>query len=264
MAFRRRSTPVVPSWASFLSQDQWAEFTRLIDAELRRRGLTRDSDGEAVFLRGPDGYVHRMSLGAVARKAAGWGRDDWAELIVEQFDVLHSTATSRPTISQLASPQDAVKAELRSTDELVTNPNLIHKTWWPGTLLALVFDHPDVVVSATPAELEEIGAPASTLQQLCLTNVWQQDQPERRPFTIGAAPAVMLTGGVFTSTFAIWPSRFLDVDPTRGVLIAVPNRHTVVLHAIGLDCRLEIIESVVGRMLPIWHGEPGPVSPSLF
>jgi hypothetical protein len=74
---------------------------------------------------------------------------------------------------------------------------------------------------------------------------------------------VLLTGDVYTSTFALWPGHFVDVDPQWGVVVSVPNRHTVMLHPLQADSGPMLYE-MVRLGVPIWRSDPGPITRSLF
>jgi hypothetical protein len=269
MAFFKRGSPHddrPPEWAAFLTVTQWTEFSGLVDRELKKRSLPGQRRESSLSVMAPSGTSLTVSLAALARKLQAYGGDDWAGMVAKEFDIALAVDDRAGQLARLDDPWKALKIQLRSTDYLASqpSPDFTYKSWWTGTALYLAWDFPDFVRSVAAADFDALGSAPANPAAVALQNVWDQDQPEQHLIDTDSGRILMLTGGLFTSTFSMWPSRFLDVDPRRGVLIALPNRHTVFMYAVTDHRAADVPEVMLNKSLPIWAGDPGPISPSIF
>jgi hypothetical protein len=111
----------------------------------------------------------------------------------------------------------------------------VHRVVLPHVAALLVLDLPDRVVIVTPERAEELadGDPLDELWELAEEQVREHDHPDidvEEP-TDGVPIMVLSSPSYFGATHVLWADRFLDAPPD-GLLLAVPNRHLVLVHGV--------------------------------
>jgi hypothetical protein len=103
------------------------------------------------------------------------------------------------------------------------------------------------------------------LWHVALDNVRAGGRPEPEPFH--AEPGVVLVGfrsdSLFTTTHSFWIERTLDAG-RHGVILAVPNRHVLVAHAIRDASVVPAVDALVKVAIGFHREGPGPISPHLY
>jgi hypothetical protein len=248
------------TFGEILGPERAARVLDLIEAELTRRNLPRQTDGDTLHLLTPGGIPATVSLSSLARKLAVPGADD-AEIVAQLFTV-NEAATGVDLDRPLRA--DNLKVQLRPRSYLDENPTMVWQPWWPGLLLVLVVDCGEYVRSVVASELESLDRDPTELEELARRNVWEQNQPRRHRVPGDATGAVMLEGDLFASTFALWPGRFCEIDEGRGVLIAVPNRNCTLLKPVRQGGTQADIRLFGEWAHMAYTHEAGPVTSSVF
>lgn len=143
----------------------------------------------------------------------------------------------------------------------------------PGILLLVAIDHPDHVRELFSDEtIEELGG-WEELRDIALGNLRRLGPPDHE--TIQADPAepdstVHLFGSddfFGAARLAILPEVLAHVGierPSHGTLIAVPNRHLLLVHPLEGPGLVSAVQLMVRLASSEYHGHTGPLSPQVF
>lgn len=133
-------------------------------------------------------------------------------------------------------------------------------------ITALVADYPDHVQSivADDARKWEVGTAA--LFDIALDNVWDHE-PLRFEELPGPGVGTVYFGAndhFYAASHALLLERHLEVEPTRGVVVAVPNRHVVIYHPVESVDAIEVIRGLPAMAQGLYEQGPGSITPALL
>ena len=239
-----------------MTLEQFDAFTTSLECELDRRGIPTVTRGDTVTWKDRAGCVKLASLSQLGRTVVLEPVSEWPRLIGSYLQIADSAGMESEARAEISS----IRTQLRPSEHLEeADPDgLVWIDALPGTILLLVVDAPDYSRTLSPAEAEALSATGVNLFTAGMLNV-RSHQPERH----GTTPTTMLTGDIYTSTHALWPERFLELDEDWGAITSVPNRHTVVHHAVSAESG-GVLDWLIESGVKIWKNDPGPITPSLF
>jgi hypothetical protein len=259
--FRRRPDP--PEWASFFDAGEWHEFSELIRYEAGRR---RWADDLALGF-----VVHAgvtMGLTNLAQQCHVSPRGDWITIVAQHFTVLDEGGAV-----EFADPEQArATLRLRLIDDDFTGGRDQPLAEWriaKDLRLVLAYDLPTRVVLPARDEALQWGTAEElfdlALEQTRATHTelelerYDYDEQDR------VVSIWALTGdSFFTATHVIWADDLAPPAPEHGVLVAVPNRHTVLAHPIR-DLAAVFAVTLMHRITQAaWEEGPGSLSSSLY
>lgn len=254
-----------PAWAAPLfDAEGWDAFRGEVEAAVGRLGLRARIDDEQGVLR-VEGSEGQYGLGNLAQQCASEERDAWAELAESHFRQL-------------------IAAEARDTDELAADealPLLRLRVWAAGDLpdaaelvarpladdlrVVLSLDLPESVATVHPDAVAEWGLKENELFDRAAEQTRREEvEVERRSTEEGAEIVFCVGDSFFAASHALWPGTVLGDLGEAGALIALPNRHLAVFHAIT-DMRVVEVTSTLAPFLAARYDEgPGSISPHLY
>jgi hypothetical protein len=255
--------PPVPDWSPFERGRDHAAFVDLALADLRRRGLSFTYDDGLVTLAEPEGD-HQLGLSNLSQLCHGSDRADWSRIIASHFTSLLSMQGR--DLDALAADYEQVKPILRARlmpDQSmggVELPESVTRTVAPGIVAVLVFDFPDSTASVGAAHLAGWPVDIDGVFEQALDNLASEPTPMHEDVDAEQAKVTIWYGDSFyVATRAL---RLADMLPagTTDALIAVPNRHTLVVHPI-VDAGAVVAMQFVYRMAAqMFRDGPGSIS----
>ena len=267
--FRRGPAADAPDEAlPFLTLHEAGEVRRLAAAAFARAG--REVVIHDDHLEGADGWQYGLWNVAAACKAAGHRRR-WAGVVTEHVAAL---LEAPPSIADLPVEEVLAHAVLRVYGtELLAPETLAEATYVSelaeGLVEALVFDSPRSVVMLLDEEVERCGAAA--LRAAGLEHLVAEPFGSVESLDVGQGVTVEVIEGdsVFTaSKVLVLPDVLRRVYGDRafphGVLVAVPDRHHLVLHPITGPQVLPSLQATASMAASHYASAVGGVSPSVY
>lgn len=249
-----------------LSVEQAAALHQLVLAALSARGLPADTTGDGVVHSDTMQYgLHNLSLVVADRP---W--PDWAELVDRHVAAVAGTAGSTDTPPR--SEQRLLK--LRDEHDLACDPVFVDASPFPGLIVLPAVDYPTHVHEmGRVGDLDELGG-WDAWRQTAMANLRRLPPPEHHvlpadPERDDAELQILVTEDFFGASRALVLdhvlSSVLGVErPTYGCLVAVPNRHLLVIHLPSGAGLLSALEAMIRMAAGECRDRPGPISPHVF
>lgn len=257
----------VPGWASFFSPAEYREFLDAVAADLRRRGLRFEmGDGVVRVDAGGEG-PSEFGLSNLSQLCHATERVGWPALIAGHFTSL---------ISMQGRDLDALAADYEQVAPIlrvrlmpdvsmggVELPEAVSRPVAPGILSVLVYDFPDSTASVHRDHIASWPLDADGVFAQALDNLSREPAPIRETVDLGGPVGAAQGDSFYVATRAL---RLADELPpgTRDAIFAVPNRHTLLTHAIA-DKGVVAVMAPLFRMTVELHREgPGSISDQLY
>jgi hypothetical protein len=135
-----------------------------------------------------------------------------------------------------------------------------------GLDAVLVHDRPEGAVAVEPRKAAAWRQPIDRLWWTASGNVRSGSNVRRgRARTEKGQELTVLEGeDEYTATNVLWLDRLVSLDPARGAMVGVPNRHLVLAYPIRDQSFLGMVE-VLARTVDHFHrAGPGSISPHLY
>src|SRR5919197_1570158 len=263
--FRRRRLDAPPEWASYFTLDEWAGFAALVRAHAAHRRWTGDR---------AEGYVMQpfpevvMALGNIAQRGHAAPRAYWPEMISTHLD----RAVTMNEAIEMDPAQSRALLRARFVDSAYLGQfawELAQREVADGLHLVLAHDLPTMVSTPSRGDVLALGD-EDELFALALEQTRAEEPPDPDRYDLpnpdGSTVAVWLVSGesFFTATHALWAEELAGPPSSHGVLVTVPNRHTLLVHPIrdlGVMAAVNHMLELTRRM----HAEgPGSISDGVF
>jgi hypothetical protein len=261
----------IPAWASSLAPQEYEAFAAQLSAALRSRSLPADvRSGRVTAV--VDGEKVSLGFDDLARKCRGIESAAWPSLIAEHLDVaLQSDQADLDALGKdLVKARTLMKVQLMRDSALRKDwvEGLNYRTLGAGVKAVLVYDLPQTVTSVPANHLRGWEKFYADLFDEAADHVRAEGEtlvPESIDLPDARVILHQLIGdSFFVCSHALWLERYPDAQSERGVLLAVPSRHTVIFHAIR-DASVWRALSVLPSFVHDLHARlPGAVSPNLF
>lgn len=258
----RRSSP---AWASFLSPGEYEAFEAALHADLRARGWAFRQHDDGITVEDPTGPdAMEYGLTNLAQVCGGSERSDWPGIIRGHFDhmeALRAEPEGEPRDWEAARPLLRLRLfgpEFGPLDHLVTYPVA------PDVVAALALDLPTTVTTFARDAIAG-WPPVDELHAIALDNVRAEPAPD--PETIGAPPAAitaLIGESFFVATRLLFLPEVIDLSDTAHAIVAVPNRHTLLAHAIRTPDALTALSVMVQIAVKLHRDGPGSIVPTVF
>ena len=271
-----------PSWASFMSPEQFALFDETLQGVLSE--LAHEWE-ERIVPQLEAGYVMvdatHYGLRNMAQSCLHHGKPtEWARVIRDLFDQAKSTDLSAGQFHDFAAHEKRLKLRLytradippaqrtrfvmRSASHTENDEGQLVED--PEDLLGiLVIDTEKAVVSVERTWADAWGRDTDSLYALALANMAREDIPTVDDFSAGEGVKVrsLLSQSFFVASHALHLSRF--VDPSEyGLIVALPHRHVVLIHRIVDHHVVDALEIMAPIAVGMHAEGPGSISDQLF
>lgn len=269
MGFLRRifgnDGAAVPDWAPFDAAKDYQAFMDAVSADLLRRGMNVELGGGVVLARQPGtDEPHQLGLADLSQLCHATDREDWSRIIASHFTSLLSMQGRDP--DALAADYDQAKTVLRvrlMPDESMGGielPESVARPVAPGILAVLVFDFPDSTATVDVKHLAGWPVDIDEVYEVALDNLAAEPTPLHEEVDAGEACVTVWYGDNFyVATRAL---RLADVLPagTTDAFIAVPNRHTLIVHPVADGGALLAMQPIYQLAAQLFRDGPGSIS----
>lgn len=252
--FRKRRG--VPDWAVFFTDAQWREFERVVRAEITPRGISGDiRNGQLTYGKA------KYGLGNLAQMCHAEPRqEEWPAIVARHFQITDDLPDGISGTPKVRLVDDQFMAQLPG--EYVT------RRVAEDLMLVLSWDLPEQVMTPSLEEVLEHGEPNVLFADAIEHTRTDPDlELERLEIPAGdeTAELLVLNGpSFFTATHVLWADELDPPAPEHGMLVAVPNRHTVLAHAIRDPSVLGVIGPLLTLAQRLEQEGPGSISPHLY
>ncbi len=255
----------VPDWAPFDTAKEYEAFIDAVSTDLRRRDMTVEVGDGVVLARQPGAdEPHQLGLANLSQLCHAADPDDWSRIIASHFTSLLSMQGR--DLDALAADYDQVKPILRvrlMPDESmggVELPQSVSRPVAPGILAVLVFDFPDSTATVDVDHLAGWPVDVDAVFEGALDNLASEPTPLHESVDAGEASLTVWYGDNFyVATRAL---RLADVLPagTTDAFIAVPNRHTLIVHPIVDGGAVLAMQAIYQLAVQLFRDGPGSIS----
>jgi hypothetical protein len=262
---RKQRLEPTPEWASYFEPLQWAEFSGLVRQHAQRRRWADDIHEGFVVQPFPEVV---MALGNLAQMCHGTPRAEWPEMIASHLD--RAVAMDEAIETNADQARDVLKARLVD-DEYFTQFSweLAERKLADGLHLVLAHDLPTMVSTPAREDVLALGDEdelfALALEQTRAEEFAGPDRYDLRNPDGTSTPVWPVNDeSFFTATLALWADSLVPGASTHGTLVAVPNRHTLLLHPIRTCARSRpstTCSSSPEEFLQVLYGLKGPSLP---
>ncbi|MCK2216537.1 hypothetical protein MF672_022435 [Actinomadura sp. ATCC 31491] len=213
-------------------------------------------DGGSVTLRGETTLTVRLT--GLRREAGRRAREDWPVLVSEHL--AHAVATAGELdVSDLEQAGPLLRTRVEAVDEIADLTRVVGRH--------LNADLVELLTAAgRPVRPEEAGCwpvPTARALDLAVENVRREERLQVEQIELAGTPVTRLTGTAPSAAAHLrWLADYLPVPPD-GVLVALPDPYTLLLHPVdGIGVvraieRLRLHAARTGGLSPQvywWHG----------
>lgn len=269
MTQRRRilgGSAQVPDWASFFTPAEYEHFLDLVVAHFAARKLEARHDDGVLRVTGPAGSSD-YGLANLSQLCHLEELGEWPAVIAEHFDRMELSSRETEDLAAAVADFDKVAhlLKVRLYAEGTPLDKAVARALVPGLVVGLAFDLPSAVVTVGRKDAERWGRSEEELFRLAQQNVEAEGllTPQALEVEPGCTLHALVSDSFFTSTHALLLDRYLTPSG-EGALVAVPNRHLVVYHAIQSDAAFAAVDAMLGIARRRHQEGPGSLSPSLY
>ena len=257
-----RSRPA-PPWAKGLSRHDYDELLDLIVSDLGGRGLRGRYRDDRILL----GDGRELGLVSLTNHCVDEVRSAWPDVVKIWLDTLldEDDGELAGILDRFDEVRPLLKARVLPVG--IGDPSaLVSRTVACGLELALMVDLPEVVRSVSPSDALPWGVAEDDLFRIALANVREQDPPiiQELPGENGVALTALTGSSFFTATHALWADQFVPTEPENGLLAAIPNRHTVLIHPVLDRSVVDAVHTLTVAADQVHGSGLGAISPALW
>lgn len=260
----------VPGWAAFFDGVEFRAFLEAVAADLGRRSDTVEIDQGVARLVLEGGAEHRFGLQNLAQICHQTEPEEWTEIIKGHFDgVIRSSAgADLDTLSDdWARAREIIKVRLYALDAVSeTLSGLAYREVADGLLSVLTYDLPEAVATVPRTDVDHWPVTTDEAFAIGMANVMDQDPVHAEEITLesGGSFTALVGESFFVTSRLLALSEMFPGGGELGALVAVPNRHTLLVSPI-ID--LTALETLHAMLLVAHHRHaegPGSLSPDVF
>ncbi len=262
----------VPAWASFFTPAEYGQFSYMLELELAKRGLERESEDSGLVRPKGGDPTDRWGLLNLAQICRDKPAGEWSSLIAAFFEDIIRVEMSASQILETLRSFDKVRAQLKlrlQPEDYLQHPHvgsLVLERIASGIVGLLVCDLGQVNVSI-PSDLpERWGVSREELFALAKQNVRAEGklmQLEGLPMN-GAEIDFFSGHSNYGATHVLWFEEYCERATGYGALLTVPNRHMVFCHMIRDQRVFEAVELLKMVTEQAYEDGPGSISQEIY
>ena len=196
--------------------------------------------------------------------------ESYDTVIASHFDALVAGRGDRALAGKLgddlASARPVLRLRLYSRDTFVDGAEqFVLRDVADDLTAVLCYDLPSNVVTVTGDTLPRWGVPTDELYFQALANQRRSERAPIEDIDVGGAIVRAMTGdSYFVASNLLLLHDLVTEEPPLGIIAAVPNRHTLVWHAITDPSALRALNAMVVMAASLYAEGPGAISPHLY
>lgn len=253
---------MVPLELRFFDSGQWLRFVGLVDRELTRRRVRYETLRPAVLRLGDSGQT--MGLANLAQMCNAVNEREWFGVVSRHIDRLLEAP-------DMPHDDEDIRRSLRVRlvpDDMNLNASLRYP-FAESVTAVLAMDFPTSVRSVGADDVQTWGMGEDDAWSLA----WENTRRDPEPVSIERVDLDRCSlVSVFSESFYLASRvRFVDelvsnIDPLgeHGALVAVPRRHTILVHPLRDYSALTAVEVLVANTRRLHLEGPGSVSAHLY
>ncbi|MCD0453382.1 hypothetical protein LO762_30000 [Actinocorallia sp. API 0066] len=220
--------------------------------------------GDVMLLEGAGRlHVGMRNLRQLARLVP---RDDWPAVVADHVTTIITAIEEPLDLSDFSLARHLLRTRVYPAE--ADNGMLAARPFAPGLIEVVVVDTPTTVRTVTREEMAAWPAPMNELFALGRDGVHSDGPLQRELHEVDGMPVHLLHGWTFyAATHLAWLEQYLELG-TRGALVAVPNRSTVIAFPLGQDvgpgAALRAAAGLKEHTRAAYEEGPGSLSPALF
>jgi len=214
-----------------------------------------------------------LGLLNLAQRCGHLPPEDWPAAIRQHFEVLLvGTPRNAQFIDSLSESFDEargyLKVRLQPSDYMAATGVIVSEPVADGLISVLVYDLPESVATVHPDHVANWGVPLHDLFQLGLRNVRAEGLLEAQRLDLGEGGWLNHYedgANYFGSAHAMLLHDYFEPLPELGVLVSVPTRHGMVVHAIqDLEAVTSSFRAIMYFTHELYRRGPGSISPNVY
>lgn len=264
------NTPEMDAALTFLTVDQAAEVRRLVHQAFATRGIESVIHADRVEAAGA---VYGL-WNVAAQCHSCDSHAEWPQVVADHVAKMLRTQEQTPDFSALAPEELMGLLKWRLSDEEMLRGGVPEHAseFAPGVIRHLVADLPESIMTVRDDVLAGLPMGRAMDQAAAATRALL-DTEEFDHHRLGEGDQAfdaVVGDSVFTATLAMFlpdvVARFRpDVDPRRGIIFALPNRHQIAfaVPTSGLQI-VSVVQILLQFTIAGYQDGVSPVSPNLF
>jgi hypothetical protein len=227
-----------------------------------------------VRVAGPD-RAHDLGLQNVAQICASLPRTEWSETIHDHFESIFTIDRESEELARRAENFDDVRhlLRIRIFDRQVPQgppndpkkPVLVGFPLADDLLAAFVFDLPSAMRSVAHDERRSWDIGDDDLRDIAVQNLALDPPPQQAvvPTPDGIAVRVLSGSSLYTASHVLTLPELVGEHP-YGAVVALPNRHAVLVHLVESLSVLPAVNAMLGATRGLYRDGPGSISMDLY
>jgi hypothetical protein len=269
MSFLRRllgGAEPPPDWSPFDDGRTHQAFIEAVEADLRRRGVSFEmGDGVVVIPTEGEDQPGEYGLSNLSQQCAASDEGDWSRIIATHFSSVFSIKGR--DLDALAADYEQARPILRirlmpdASMGGVEVPGSVVRAIAPGIQAVLVYDFPDSTASVHEEHLASWPVDPDSAFDQALANLDKEPAPltDDMEVEVGTSVRVWYGDSFYVATRLLRLAELLPPG-TTDALVAVPNRHTLLVHAIVDGGAVAAMQPIYRLAAQLFREGPGSIS----
>lgn len=255
-----------PDWSPFDDGRTHQAFIDAVEVDLRRRGVPFEmGDGVVAIPTGGEDRPAEYGLSNLSQQCAASDRADWSRVIATHFTSVFSIKGR--DLDALAADYEQVRQILQvrlmpdASMGGVDVPGSVVRPIAPGIQAVLVYDFPDSTASVHEDHLASWPVDPDAAFDQAIRNLDQEPAPLSDDMEVepGTSVRVWYGDSFYVATRLLRLGELLPLG-TTDALVAVPNRHTLLVHPILDGGAVAAMQPIYRLAVQLFRDGPGSIS----
>ena len=255
-----------PDWSPFDDGRTHQAFVDAVEADLRRRGVPFEmGDGVVAIPTEGEDRPAEYGLSNLSQQCAVSDRGDWSTVIATHFTSVFSIKGR--DLDALAADYEQVRQILQvrlmpdASMGGVDVPGSVVRPIAPGIQAVLVYDFPDSTASVHEDHLASWPVDPDAAFDQAIRNLDQEPAPLRDDMEVepGTSVRVWYGDSFYVATRLLRLKELIPLG-TTDALVAVPNRHTLLVHPIVDGGAVAAMQPIYRLAVQLFREGPGSIS----
>jgi hypothetical protein len=270
--FRRKSKLLpAPQWTNFSSLFEFEKFIGIVDRYFRAKGLAYTRNEDLILVRNEAWKYGQMGLWNLAQICKLAAPSQWKEIIWAHFDGLqraldfetefyrhaHDFSYAVPYIGVRVYPKEYIgHAGEGATIKQPISDDLV---------ALLVFDFPHAICNIKPETTIQWNKTNEEIYDIGLANMRHKYSWQINSQLIDGVRIWFIEGEDLFVANSVLVLHLLSIPESRhGALIAIPNRHTVLVCPIQDLAVVKVLQPFIAILSGLYKDGPGSISEKLY
>ncbi|MBP6720817.1 MAG: hypothetical protein KA239_00650 [Bacteroidia bacterium] len=262
----------VPAWADFFTAEEFQAFDKAVVQYFKSLGKpfkVEDGIVRTTWM-SDDSEMQNLGLMNVAQMCKQAKIEEYAGVIRNHFDVMRKSkdfiAGFFENINDFEFVKPFIGTRLYHKDHIksIGPEGVIAKSITEEIIAMLVFDMPQAISSIKPEQSRIWGKSAEELLELGLANIRESYDFSATDLDANVKLKAVIQNHFFGSNVILNLDRVPGLVGTHGSLVAVPHRHSTLIHPIEDSSVLKAINMLIPMAYGMHHEGPGSITSQLY